>query len=188
MAFNLMSAPGAGKTSLLEQTLRAMKRPVVVLEGDQETPLDAERIRATGTPAVQINTGTGCHLEADMVFEGLRQLDPEPGSVVFIENVGNLVCPALFDLGETGRVVLFSVTEGEDKPLKYPHMFRAADLVVLTKMDLVSAVGFDKDKALANVRAVNDRAAIIETSSRHAEGIAPWLAWLERQGPARDPA
>ena len=139
VAFNLTSSPGAGKTTLLERTIRDLddRRPIAVIEGDQETLLDAERIRATGCRAVQINTGAGCHLDADMVHRALHALDPEPGSLLFIENVGNLVCPALFDLGERAMVVVISVTEGADKPLKYPHMFATADLVIVNKTDLL---------------------------------------------------
>ena len=133
VAFNLTSSPGAGKTTLLERTIRdlATRRPVAVIEGDQETLLDAERIKAAGARAVQVNTGAGCHLDADMVRRALDTLDPEPESILFIENVGNLVCPALFDLGERSKVVIVSVTEGADKPLKYPHMFAAAGLVIV---------------------------------------------------------
>ena len=139
MALNLVSSPGAGKTTLLERTIRdlAGELPISVIEGDQETLNDAERIRATGCRVVQINTGTGCHLDASMVARGLEQLDPPPRSVVLIENVGNLVCPALFDLGERAKVVIASVTEGDDKPLKYPHMFRASALLILNKIDLL---------------------------------------------------
>ena len=137
-AVNLMSSPGSGKTTLLERTIRDLDgaRSVSVIEGDQETLLDAERIRATGRPVVQINTGGGCHLDAEMLARGLRALDPQPASLLFIENVGNLVCPALFDLGEGARAVIISVTEGDDKPLKYPHMFAAADVVLVNKIDL----------------------------------------------------
>ncbi|GAA1031857.1 hydrogenase nickel incorporation protein HypB [Virgisporangium ochraceum] len=142
-AVNLMSSPGSGKTTLLERTIRGLRghREVSVVEGDQETVLDAERIRAAGCPVVQINTGGGCHLDAGMLAGGLRALDPPVGSLLFVENVGNLVCPALFDLGETGRAVIVSVTEGDDKPLKYPHMFAAADVVLINKIDLLPYVG-----------------------------------------------
>ncbi len=138
LALNVTSSPGAGKTTLLERTIRELTddRPVAVIEGDQETLLDAERIRAAGARAVQVNTGAGCHLDADMVHRALHALDPEPASLLFIENVGNLVCPALFDLGEHSKVVVISVTEGADKPLKYPHMFAAAGLVIINKIDL----------------------------------------------------
>ena len=153
-AFNLMSSPGSGKTTLLARTItelagRPDPRPVAVIEGDQETLLDAQRIRATGAPVVQINTGAGCHLDASMVRQGLDRLDPEPSTLLFIENVGNLVCPALFDLGEAAKVVVISVTEGEDKPLKYPHMFGAADLVIVNKADLLPYVDFDVERCLS---------------------------------------
>lgn len=177
-AVNLMSSPGSGKTTLLERTLKDIDRSVAVLEGDQETPFDADRIRATGAPAVQINTGKGCHLEAEMVWHGLEQLKPAVGSLLFIENVGNLVCPALFDLGESARVVLFSVTEGEDKPLKYPHMFRAADLVLLSKVDLIPHLDFDRERALDGVRTVNADAKILEVSAKSGTGLDAWYAWL----------
>ncbi|MGI9155100.1 MAG: hydrogenase nickel incorporation protein HypB, partial [Marmoricola sp.] len=145
-ALNLMSSPGAGKTTLLERTIATMDRPVSVIEGDQETLFDAERIRRAGARAVQVNTGAGCHLDATMVGRALQDLQPAEGSIVFIENVGNLVCPALFDLGELRKVVVISVTEGDDKPLKYPHMFAAADLVVLNKTDLLPYVDFDPER------------------------------------------
>ena len=141
-----MSSPGAGKTTLLERTIAALDRHVAVIEGDQETLFDAERIRRAGARAVQVNTGAGCHLDATMVSQALETLDPEEGSVLFVENVGNLVCPALFDLGESRKVVVISVTEGDDKPLKYPHMFAAADLVVVNKTDLLPYVDFDLDR------------------------------------------
>lgn len=180
LAINLMSSPGSGKTTLLEQTISGAPagRPIAVIEGDQETPFDAERIRASGRPVVQINTGAGCHLDADMVHRALVALDPAPRSLLFIENVGNLVCPALFDLGEAKRVVLTSVTEGADKPLKYPHMFRGADVVLLNKMDLLPYVDFDVDRFSADVRMVNPEAEILPITATSATGIAAWLAWL----------
>ena len=178
LSLNLMSSPGAGKTTLLERVLRELDLPAVVIEGDQETALDAERIRATGTPAVQVNTGTGCHLEADMVHAGLERLAPAAGSVVFIENVGNLVCPALFDLGETARIVLFSTTEGEDKPIKYPHMFRTADLVLLTKSDLLPYLDFDKEQGLKGLRTVAPDAEVLEVSSKTGAGLPQLYAWI----------
>jgi hydrogenase nickel incorporation protein HypB len=178
LAVNLMSSPGSGKTALLEKTLRELGEPVAVLEGDQETTRDAERIRATGTAVVQINTGKGCHLEADMVRRGLDALRPVARSVLFIENVGNLVCPALFDLGEDARVVLLSVTEGEDKPLKYPHMFQAADLVLLTKIDLLPHLEFDVAAVEHAIADVAPSAAILHVSSRTGEGMEAWFAWL----------
>ena len=157
LALNLVSSPGAGKTTLLERTIRDLSRELrlFVIEGDQATANDGERIRAAGAPAVQVNTGAGCHLEADMVARGLQELRPTAGAVVMIENVGNLVCPALFDLGERAKVVILSVTEGEDKPLKYPHMFRAAEIMILNKIDLLPHVDFDVTRAIANARQVN---------------------------------
>ena len=178
-AYNLMSSPGAGKTTLLERTLRERRgRPVSVIEGDQETERDAERIRAAGARAVQINTGAGCHLDAEMLRGGLAALEPAPGSLLFIENVGNLVCPALFDLGETGRVVVMSVTEGDDKPIKYPHMFRTADLVLINKVDLLPYVDFDQERCAGQVRALNPAAAVLSLSATRGEGLGAWYAWL----------
>ncbi len=181
VALNVMSSPGSGKTTLLEKTLAALlvdEARVYVLEGDQETTRDADRIRATGARALQINTGKGCHLEADMVRRGLDGLGLEPGGILFIENVGNLVCPALFDLGESARVVLFSVTEGEDKPLKYPHMFRGADLVLMTKIDLLPHLEFDLAAARANVLEVKPGTPILEVSARSGQGMDGWLGWV----------
>jgi hydrogenase nickel incorporation protein HypB len=185
VALNLMSSPGSGKTTLLEKTLARMPERSAVLEGDQETDADAARIRATGARVVQINTGQGCHLEADMVWHGLQHLALEPASNLFIENVGNLVCPALFDLGESAKVVLFSVTEGEDKPLKYPHMFRTADLVILTKTDLLPYLDFDRPKALDAIRAVNATADVLEVSSKTGDGMDAWLRWIEARRPSK---
>jgi hydrogenase nickel incorporation protein HypB len=181
LALNLMSAPGAGKTTLLERTVAALKgRRVFVLEGDQATSNDGDRMQAAGARAVQINTGKGCHLDAEMVTGGLAALRPDAGALVFIENVGNLVCPALFDLGEARRVAILSVTEGDDKPLKYPHMFKAADLMLLNKVDLAPHVDFDRARAAANAREVNPAIEIIEVSARTGEGLKAWLAWIER--------
>lgn len=185
LAINIMSSPGSGKTTLLERTARAM--PVHVVEGDQETLFDAERIRATGRPAVQINTGAGCHLDASMVGDALRRLDPPAGGVVLIENVGNLVCPALFDLGEHARVVITSVTEGADKPLKYPHMFRTADLVVLNKIDLLPYVDFDTHRFADAVHTVNPAASIHRTSATRGDGIDGWLDWLRARQDVASP-
>jgi len=180
LALNLMSSPGAGKTSLLVRTLTdlAAEIPMSVVEGDQETSADAERIRATGARAVQINTGAGCHLEADMLERALHTLSPAEGSVLFIENVGNLVCPALFDLGEYARIVVLSVTEGDDKPLKYPHMFRSAQLMLLTKIDLLPYVSFDPARAEANAREVNPQIQCLRLSVTNGEGLANWYQQL----------
>jgi hydrogenase nickel incorporation protein HypB len=183
LALNLVSSPGAGKTTLLERTILDLKDelPIYVLEGDQATTNDGERIRAAGAPAVQVNTGTGCHLEADIVAKGLMQLKPAAGSVVMIENVGNLVCPAMFDLGERAKVVILSVTEGEDKPLKYPHMFRAAEVMILNKTDLLPHVEFDVARAIENARAVNPDIAVLQVSARSGEGLDSWYGWLREQ-------
>ena len=182
VALNLMSSPGSGKTTLLERTARDLSahRPIAVLEGDQETHLDAERIRATGVRAVQINTGAGCHLDAAMVAAGVRALDPEPGTLLFVENVGNLVCPALFDLGERARVVIMSVTEGADKPLKYPHMFRTADLMLINKIDLLPYVDFDVPTCVEYARRARPGMAVIEISATKGDGLDDWYAWLRR--------
>ncbi|MFZ5559031.1 MAG: hydrogenase nickel incorporation protein HypB [Pseudomonadota bacterium] len=180
LALNLVSSPGAGKTTLLERTVNDLKAEITigVIEGDQATSNDAERIRATGVRAVQINTGTGCHLEADMLERALGMLKPPPNSLLMIENVGNLVCPALFDLGERAKVVIFSVTEGEDKPLKYPHMFRAAEAMVLSKVDLLPHVRFDLDRAVANALAINPLINVFPLSAYSGEGLAAWYAWI----------
>lgn len=185
LAVNLMSSPGSGKTTLLERTIRTGggDPPVSVVEGDQETLFDAERIQATGCPVVQINTGAGCHLDADMLARGLRTLDPAPGSVVVVENVGNLVCPALFDLGEHSRVVITSVTEGADKPLKYPHMFRTADLVLLNKVDLLPYVEFDVGRFTADARRLRPDVTVLAVSATRGDGMADWLDWLRRRVP-----
>ena len=178
---NLMSSPGSGKTTLLERTICAIgdRRQTLVIEGDQETLYDAERIRDTGSKVVQINTGAGCHLDAQLVDSGLRELAPPHGSLVFVENVGNLVCPALFDLGEAARVVIMSVTEGVDKPAKYPHMFRTADLVLLNKIDLLPYVDFDVDHWLDLLGKIKPDAKILQVSATKADGLDAWLDWLE---------
>jgi hydrogenase nickel incorporation protein HypB len=177
---NLMSSPGAGKTTLLETTARdlAGRLRFAVIEGDQETALDAGRIEAAGCRVVQINTGVGCHLDAGMVARGLQVLDPPTGSMVVIENVGNLVCPAMFDLGEAARVVLASVPEGADKPVKYPHMFRQADLILLTKSDLLPYVNFDLARYMVDVRRVSPGAQLMRLSAVTGEGIQDWYDWL----------
>src|SRR4051812_3608321 len=180
VALNLMSSPGSGKTSLLCRTipLLARERPVAVIEGDQETRLDADRIRGTGVPVVQINTGAGCHLDADMLARGLAELRPSPGSLVFVENVGNLVCPALFDLGEAARIVVVSVTEGEDKPLKYPYMFSVADLVVINKIDLLPYVDVRLETLAGHCRSLNAHVRVLPLSVTTGEGMGAWRDWL----------
>jgi hydrogenase nickel incorporation protein HypB len=180
LALNLMSSPGAGKTTLLERTLADLAKEVrvSVIEGDQETVRDAERIRRAGAQAIQINTGSGCHLDAQMVSVALRKLAPPAHSVVIIENVGNLVCPALFDLGEAEKVVIMSVTEGEDKPLKYPHMFRAAGVMLINKIDLIPHLEFDIERCSQFAREVNPRLEIMRVSARTGEGLDRWYQWL----------
>jgi hydrogenase nickel incorporation protein HypB len=187
LAINLMSSPGAGKTTLLERTAAELAGQVSisVIEGDQAAALDATRIRAAGCEVVQINTGVGCHLDAEMVAEALRVLDPPGGSVVVIENVGNLVCPALFDLGEQARVVLASVTEGADKPVKYPHMFRQADLVLVTKTDLLPYVDFDTGRHAADVRSLSPAAQLLPLSATTGAGMRDWYDWLRCRTPPR---
>jgi hydrogenase nickel incorporation protein HypB len=183
LALNLMSSPGAGKTTLLTRTLKDLKDklPISVIEGDQETANDAQKIRETGCKVVQINTGTGCHLEASMIEKGLDTLNPSLNSIVFIENVGNLVCPALFDLGERAKVVILSVTEGEDKPIKYPHIFRESDIMILTKIDLLPYLQFDVDRCMAYAKQVNPKIRIFQVSSFTGEGLENWYHWLLEQ-------
>lgn len=181
VAINLIGAPGAGKTSLLEATIRALgTTPMAVIEGDQATDNDARRISATGCEVVQINTGAGCHLDASMMVAGVFRLEPRPRSLLFVENVGNLVCPALFDLGERAKVVVMSVTEGEDKPLKYPHVFRAARAVVLTKADLLPHLEVDVAAYADNARRVNPALEVFAVSARRGE-LADWCGWLRAQ-------
>lgn len=177
---NLMSSPGSGKTTLLVRTLEALRSEVAmaVVEGDQQTNLDADRIAATGIPAWQINTGKGCHLDAEMVAQAVNQLAAPAHGILFIENVGNLVCPAGFDLGENRKVVMVSVTEGEDKPLKYPDMFAVAHTVVVNKMDLAPYAGVDVAALDANIQRVNPGVPVVHVSARTGEGMAAWLAWL----------
>jgi len=186
-ALNIVSSPGSGKTSLLVRAIEALKgrMAVSVIEGDQQTSNDAERIRATGAPAIQINTGKGCHLDAHMVGHALETLAPPPGAVLFIENVGNLVCPAAFDLGEAHKVVVLSVTEGEDKPLKYPDMFAAADLLLLNKSDLLPHLDFDVGACLANALRVNPRLQTLIVSAKTGEGMAAFTAWIEASAARR---
>jgi hydrogenase nickel incorporation protein HypB len=180
-ALNLVSSPGSGKTTLLCRTIEALKakHPLYVIEGDQQSSHDAERIRATGAPALQINTGKGCHLDAHMVGHALHKLAPADASLLFIENVGNLVCPAAFDLGEAHKVAILSVTEGEDKPLKYPDMFRAASLMLVNKIDLLPYVNFKLDEAIAHARRVNPQLAVIQVSATTGAGFDEWQAWIE---------
>jgi hydrogenase nickel incorporation protein HypB len=187
LALNLVSSPGAGKTTLLERTIGDLGQtlPLHVIEGDQQTLNDALRIQATGCRVVQINTGTACHLDASMVGRGLQQLDPPINSVVMIENVGNLVCPALFDLGERAKVAIVSVTEGDDKPIKYPHMFRASEVLILNKIDLLPYVSFDVERCLDYARQVNSRLRILQISATRGDGLADWYAWLRAQAGAR---
>ncbi len=183
LALNLVSSPGAGKTTLLERTLTdlAGELPISVVEGDQATVNDAKRIRATGARVVQINTGTGCHLEADMLARGVKSLDPPMDSVLMIENVGNLVCPALFDLGEHAKVAILSVTEGEDKPVKYPHMFRASRVMILNKIDLLPHVDFDVARCIDHARRVNPDIEVFQVSATTGEGLDEWYSWLRAQ-------
>lgn len=184
LALNLVSSPGSGKTELLAATLQwpTLKALTMsVIEGDLKTDNDAERIRRTGARAVQINTGRGCHLSAEQVLAALGPLQPSPGSIVFIENVGNLVCPAEFDLGEAHKVVLLSVTEGDDKPLKYPDLFAAADLMIINKIDLLPYVSFSLERCEENARRVNPRLTILRTSATTGEGLPDWARWLLAQ-------
>ncbi|MBK5934749.1 hydrogenase nickel incorporation protein HypB [Rhodovulum imhoffii] len=178
-AVNLVSSPGSGKTSLLCRTIAALgQTPLAVIEGDQQTTNDADRIRETGARAIQINTGKGCHLDAHMVGHAMDHLDLPHGALLFIENVGNLVCPAGFDLGEDAKVAILSVTEGEDKPLKYPDMFTAAKLAVLNKVDLAPHCDADLDAYEANLRRVNPEIEVLRLSARTGAGMENWLAWL----------
>ena len=183
LALNLVSSPGSGKTTLLTRTVEGLKGRygMAVIEGDQQTANDAERIRATGVPALQINTGKGCHLDAHMVGHALESLAPEAGGVVFIENVGNLVCPAAFDLGEAAKVAILSVTEGEDKPIKYPDMFAAARVMLLNKADLLPYLDFDVEQCIEYSRRVNPEIEVIQLSARSGEGMGEWYDWIAAQ-------
>ncbi len=180
LTLNLVSSPGSGKTTLLTRSLTDLKDelPLSVIEGDQETANDAERIRETGVEALQINTGKGCHLDAHMIGQAIKTLEPEKGSVLFIENVGNLVCPAAFDLGEAHKVAILSVTEGEDKPIKYPDMFHAADIMILNKIDLLPYVQFDVDKCIEYARRVNPGIQVLQVSATSGEGMEDWYQWI----------
>jgi len=183
LALNLVSSPGSGKTSILERTVRDLRPELAisVIEGDQQTMRDAERIHATGVAVVQVNTGTGCHLDAEMISRALPQLNPQPHSLLFIENVGNLVCPALFDLGEAAKVAIISVTEGEDKPQKYPHMFRAATVCLINKIDLLPYLDFDLELCRTLARQVNPDLLFFEVSAKSGEGLEAWYQWLRRE-------
>jgi hydrogenase nickel incorporation protein HypB len=180
LALNLVSSPGSGKTTLLARTIQDLKDKVVinVIEGDQATTNDADRIKATGCNVIQINTGAGCHLDAQMVEQGLQQLNPPLNSIVMIENVGNLVCPALFDLGETAKVAILSVTEGEDKPIKYPYMFRASQVMIINKIDLLPYVQFNVDRCIEYAHQVNPHLKIFQVSATTGTGLEAWYHWL----------
>lgn len=180
LALNLVSSPGSGKTTLLTRTIKDLKDRMVisVIEGDQETANDAQKIKETGCQVIQINTGKGCHLEASMVEKGYTELNPPANSILMIENVGNLVCPALFDLGEFAKVAILSVTEGEDKPIKYPHMFRESDVMILTKTDLLPYLQFDVNRCLDYAKQVNPNIFIVQVSSMTGDGLSSWYDWL----------
>jgi hydrogenase nickel incorporation protein HypB len=179
-AINMVSSPGSGKTSVLERTIResANQTGIYIIEGDQQTMLDAERIKKAGAPVVQVNTGNGCHLDAEMINQAVKKLEVPDGSILMIENVGNLVCPALFDLGESKRVVIISVTEGEDKPLKYPNMFQSAQLCLINKSDLLPYVDFDLEKLKEYALRVNHHLEFITVSAKTGEGFEEWMEWL----------
>jgi len=179
---NLVSSPGSGKTTLLTVTLQALASEckLAVIEGDQQTSHDAERIRETGVPAVQVNTGKGCHLDAHMITHALAQFEAFRSGILFIENVGNLVCPAAFDLGERYKVVILSVTEGDDKPLKYPDMFHAADLMILNKTDLLPYVDFDVARCIEYARRIHPEIEVLQLSARTGQGLDTWLDWLRK--------
>ncbi|MEZ5031396.1 MAG: hydrogenase nickel incorporation protein HypB [Saprospiraceae bacterium] len=182
-ALNLVSSPGSGKTSILERTLTDLypAQPCAVIEGDQQTSCDADRIKATGAPVVQINTGKGCHLDAEMVHAAIKHVKPAQDSLLFIENVGNLVCPAMFDLGESARVIIISVTEGDDKPLKYPDMFHSANICLINKIDLLPYVNFNVDRMIGYARQVSHIERFIQVSATTGQGMEEWYAWLKEQ-------
>ncbi|HEB86847.1 MAG TPA: hydrogenase accessory protein HypB, partial [Gammaproteobacteria bacterium] len=181
LTLNLVSSPGSGKTTLLTRSIDDMKDELKlsVIEGDQQTANDADRIRETGVKALQINTGKGCHLDAHMIGHALKSLKPDENSVLFIENVGNLVCPAAFDLGEAHKVAILSVTEGEDKPIKYPDMFHAADLMLLNKIDLLPYVQFDVDKCIEYAHRINPAIKVLKVSATSGEGMSNWYQWIK---------
>ena len=181
LALNLVSSPGSGKTTLLTRTIKDLKDRITisVIEGDQETTNDAQKIKETGCQVIQINTGTGCHLDAAMIERGYTELNPPSNSILMIENVGNLVCPALFDLGEYAKVAILSVTEGEDKPIKYPHMFRKSDLMILTKIDLLPYLQFDVNRCLEYAKQVNPNICFFQVSSITGKGLSMWYDWVK---------
>ncbi len=183
LCLNLVSSPGSGKTTILEKTIESLKsnKKIFVIEGDQQTLIDAERIGRTGVPVLQINTGSGCHLDARMIESALKKIDLETGSLLLIENVGNLVCPALFDLGEHKRIIVISVTEGEDKPLKYPNMFESSHLCLINKSDLLPYVDFRTDVFITNARTINPDLEFVIMSAKTGQGIDLWYEWLLRQ-------
>jgi len=183
LCLNMVSSPGSGKTMILEKTINNLStsRKVYVIEGDQQTILDAERIEKAGAPAIQINTGSGCHLDAQMVESAIKKLDIETNSILFIENVGNLVCPAMFDLGESKRVVVISVTEGEDKPLKYPYMFQTSHLCIINKSDLIPYVDFRTEEVIKHARSVNPGLEFLSVSAKSGEGMNLWYDWILKQ-------
>ena len=183
LTLNLVSSPGSGKTTLLEKTIRALKDeiPITIIEGDQQTMQDADRIHAAGVPVIQVNTGNGCHLDANMVEHSISELKPQNDSIMFIENVGNLVCPALFDLGEASKVVVISTTEGDDKPLKYPTMFSVSDICIINKIDLSPYVNFDIEKCKSYALKVNPNLTFFEVSATNGDGMEKWYNWLREQ-------
>lgn len=183
LAFNLVSSPGSGKTTLLIAMIHVLSEnfPISVIEGDQQTDRDAKRIAATGVKALQINTGKVCHLDAHHISHALLKLTPKNNGMLFIENVGNLVCPALFDLGETAKVVILSVTEGDDKPLKYPHMFDQSQLMIINKIDLLPYVSFDVNQCIQYARQINPAISVLQMSAITGEGISQWCEWLMRK-------
>jgi len=183
LAINLVSSPGSGKTTLLEKTIAALKSELsfYVIAGDQQTSNDANRIQQSGAHVMQVNTGSGCHLDATMVHNTIKKLNPPDQALVMIENVGNLVCPALFDLGEAHRIVIISVTEGEDKPLKYPHMFASSHICIINKTDLLPHLTFNMGQLRENIKLVNPHLEVFELSAKTEEGLKPWLDWLEYQ-------
>lgn len=187
-ALNLVSSPGSGKTTLLEATIKSMKEELslYIIEGDQQTMNDANRIAAAGAPVVQVNTGKGCHLDSDMIHRSIDRLNPVEGSVLFIENVGNLVCPSMFDLGETARIVIMSVTEGEDKPLKYPNMFETSQVCIINKIDLLPYLKYDLGKAKQFAKQINPGLEFLEVSAQTGEGMEAWFDWLKSHVPKRD--